>query len=142
MRRDKDLDSTHLQSNETGRVHFEHQHTCLRNHQAAVGTPSASRPTKTMATVATHASVAVLRPCGSKSRFLTGSPSKLSREFSVKSSSLTAKSFKVKAKKGEWLPGLASPAYLDGRLAAIALLLNSTTTNCSCLTKCRNDFYI
>ncbi|KAF5459723.1 hypothetical protein F2P56_019645 [Juglans regia] len=72
-----------------------------------------------MATVTTQALAAVFRPsCAAKSRFLTGSSGKLHRELAIKpmaSSSSTA-SFKVEAKKGEWLPGLASPGYLDGSL--------------------------
>ncbi|KAJ0751182.1 putative chlorophyll A-B binding protein, plant and chromista [Helianthus annuus] len=64
----------------------------------------------------TQASVAVFRPCASRTRFLTGSSGKLNREFSVKpANSYSSGSFKVEAKKGEWLPGLASPGYLDGR---------------------------
>ncbi|KAI5069693.1 hypothetical protein GOP47_0015994, partial [Adiantum capillus-veneris] len=35
-----------------------------------------------------------------------------------KSSFLPVRAFKVEAKKGEWLPGLASPAYLDENLAS------------------------
>lgn len=67
-----------------------------------------------MAAVTTQASIAGFRPCASKTRFLTGSSGKLTRqEVSVKPMSST--SFKVEAKKGEWLPGLASPGYLDGR---------------------------
>ncbi|KAJ8465301.1 hypothetical protein OPV22_027853 [Ensete ventricosum] len=70
-----------------------------------------------MATVATQASVAALRPCSSRSRFMTGSSGKLAREFAARSSpSSSYRSLKVEAKKGEWLPGLASPAYLDGSL--------------------------
>ena len=71
-----------------------------------------------MATVTTQASAAVFRPCiNSKSRFLTGSSStKLNREVSLRPmASPSATSFKVEAKKGEWLPGLASPGYLTGR---------------------------
>ncbi|KAL6281337.1 hypothetical protein ACE6H2_018218 [Prunus campanulata] len=73
-----------------------------------------------MATVTTQASAAVFRPCiNSKSRFLTGSSStKLNREVSLirPMASPSATSFKVEAKKGEWLPGLASPGYLTGSL--------------------------
>ncbi|XP_077224976.1 light-harvesting chlorophyll-protein complex I subunit A4 isoform X2 [Tasmannia lanceolata] len=68
-----------------------------------------------MATVAMQASIAVFRPCASKSRFLTGSSGKL-RRFSVKMPTSSPNSFKVEAKKGEWLPGLASPGYLTGSL--------------------------
>lgn len=64
-----------------------------------------------MAAVTTQASAAVFRP----SRFLSGSSGRLNREVSVKPSASCYKSFKVEAKKGEWLPGLPSPAYLDGR---------------------------
>lgn len=32
--------------------------------------------------------------------------------------SSSSASFKVEAKKGEWLPGLASPGYLDGRYSS------------------------
>ncbi|RVW12055.1 Chlorophyll a-b binding protein P4, chloroplastic [Vitis vinifera] len=42
---------------------------------------------------------------------------KLGREVSVKPmTSSSYRSFKVEAKKGEWLPGLSSPSYLDGSL--------------------------
>lgn len=72
---------------------------------------------KKMATVTTQASAAVFRPCSSKARFLTGSSAKLNREVSLKAlpSTSSPASFKVEAKKGEWLPGLASPGYLNGR---------------------------
>lgn len=72
-------------------------------------------PVSEMATVTTQASAAVFRPCASRSRFLTGSSGRLNRLVSVKQSVSSFKSFKVEAKKGEWLPGLASPTYLDGR---------------------------
>ena len=69
-----------------------------------------------MATVTTQASATLFRPCASKSRFLTGSSGKLTRELSIKPMASTSSgSFKVEAKKGEWLPGLPSPTYLDGR---------------------------
>ncbi|KAL6973000.1 Chlorophyll a-b binding protein 4, chloroplastic, partial [Sarracenia purpurea var. burkii] len=68
-----------------------------------------------MTTVTAQAATTVFRPATSKSRFLTGSSSgKLNREFYIKptpSSSSWPSSFKVEAKKGEWLPGLASPGY-------------------------------
>nr|XP_017245320.1 PREDICTED: chlorophyll a-b binding protein 4, chloroplastic-like [Daucus carota subsp. sativus] len=66
-----------------------------------------------MAAVTTQASVAGIRPCASKTRFLTGSSGRLNREVSFKP--VASGSFKVEAKKGQWLPGLASPGYLDGR---------------------------
>lgn len=73
--------------------------------------------------VATQASVAGFRPCTgkSKSRFLTGSSAKPFGQISsnaTSSSSSTSRSgaLKVVAKKGEWLPGLASPGYLNGSL--------------------------
>lgn len=66
-----------------------------------------------MAAVTSQASIAGLRPCASKTRFLAGSSGKLNREVSFKPVATT--SFKVEAKKGQWLPGLASPGYLDGR---------------------------
>nr|XP_027123670.1 chlorophyll a-b binding protein P4, chloroplastic-like isoform X2 [Coffea arabica] len=70
-----------------------------------------------MAAVTTQASIAVFRPCASKTRFLTGSSGKLNRGVSIRpSTSSSTTSFKVEAKKGEWLPGLASPPYLDGSL--------------------------
>ncbi|QCE13920.1 chlorophyll a-b binding protein P4, chloroplastic [Vigna unguiculata] len=70
-----------------------------------------------MATVTTQASAAIFRPCASKSRFLTGSSGKLNREVSMRPMGCPpSASFKVEAKKGEWLPGLASPAYLNGSL--------------------------
>ncbi|KAF8408118.1 hypothetical protein HHK36_007261 [Tetracentron sinense] len=69
-----------------------------------------------MAIVTAQASHTVFRPCISKSRFLTGSSRKLIRDFSVKTiPSSSPISFKVEARKGEWLPGLASPGYLTGR---------------------------
>lgn len=67
-----------------------------------------------MATVATQASLAVFRPCDSKSRFLTGNSGKLNRGFAMKPAAAVKNCFKVEA-KGEWLPGLSSPAYLTGR---------------------------
>lgn len=67
-----------------------------------------------MATVTMQATAAVFRPCAAKSRFLTGSSGKLNREVSVRTASSSG-AFKVEAKKGEWLPGLPSPAYLNGR---------------------------
>ncbi|ESQ31681.1 hypothetical protein EUTSA_v10005046mg [Eutrema salsugineum] len=72
-----------------------------------------------MATVTTQAPAAVFRPCASRMRFLTGSSGRLNRDLSVKpiGSSTNTASFKIEAKKGEWLPGLASPGYLTGSLA-------------------------
>lgn len=76
-----------------------------------------------MATVTTQAS-AVYRPqITSKSRFLTGSSGKLTREVAFRPVTSSASSFKVEAKKGEWLPGLPSPGYLTGRY-----LLNQAQT--------------
>uniref|UniRef100_A0A803P9E9 Chlorophyll a-b binding protein, chloroplastic n=1 Tax=Cannabis sativa TaxID=3483 RepID=A0A803P9E9_CANSA len=72
-----------------------------------------------MATVTTQASAAVFRPCASRSRFLSGSSSKLNRQVSIRPEVMTnssSTSLKVEAKKGEWLPGLTSPAYLNGSL--------------------------
>ncbi|CAL0319897.1 unnamed protein product [Lupinus luteus] len=70
-----------------------------------------------MATVTTQASAAIFRPCASKSRFLTSSSGKLNREVAFRPvGSRISTSFKVQAKKGEWLPGLASPGYLNGSL--------------------------
>jgi light-harvesting complex I chlorophyll a/b binding protein 4 len=63
-----------------------------------------------MATVSTQASIAALRPCTSRSKFL-GAPVRIAKVAPV----LSRKAFKVEAKKGEWLPGLASPTYLNGR---------------------------
>ncbi|KAF5734687.1 hypothetical protein HS088_TW15G00179 [Tripterygium wilfordii] len=72
-----------------------------------------------MATVTTQASAAVFRPCVSRSRFLTGSSGRLNRDLSIKtmasSSSTTTCTLKIAARKGEWLPGLSSPGYLNGR---------------------------
>lgn len=52
------------------------------------------------------------------STFLSGSNvSRLSRRPRTSSVALAARSLKVEAKKGEWLPGLPSPAYLNGNLA-------------------------
>ncbi|CAH9078676.1 unnamed protein product [Cuscuta europaea] len=61
------------------------------------------------------------RPRASKTRFLTGSSNKqLNKDISFRPSSTSSPriySFKVQAtRKGEWLPGLTSPAYLDGSL--------------------------
>ncbi|KAD4385322.1 hypothetical protein E3N88_25490 [Mikania micrantha] len=65
----------------------------------------------------TQASVAVFRPSTTRTRFLTGSSGKLNRELSVKPvNTCSSGSFKIEAKKGEWLPGLASPGYLNGSL--------------------------
>ncbi|XP_068642648.1 chlorophyll a-b binding protein 4, chloroplastic-like [Aristolochia californica] len=71
-----------------------------------------------MATVTTQASVAGFRPLASRSRFLTGSSGKLTRAWSFRPlpSTSNTTSFKVEAKKGEWLPGLTSPPYLNGSL--------------------------
>ncbi|XP_019417417.1 PREDICTED: chlorophyll a-b binding protein P4, chloroplastic isoform X2 [Lupinus angustifolius] len=70
-----------------------------------------------MATVTTQASAAIFRPCASKSRFLSSSSGKLNREVAFRPvGSTPSTSFKVEAKKGEWLPGLASPGYLNGSL--------------------------
>ncbi|KAG9451356.1 hypothetical protein H6P81_011321 [Aristolochia fimbriata] len=76
---------------------------------------------KKMSTVTTQASVAGFRPVASRSRFLRGSPGKLTRALSPLPSTATttsssSTSLKVVAKKGEWLPGLASPSYLNGSL--------------------------
>ncbi|GMP33436.1 hypothetical protein CsSME_00006754 [Camellia sinensis var. sinensis] len=68
-----------------------------------------------MATITAQASTAVFRPRAAKSQFLTGSSGKLNREISLKSKSSSPRSFKVEA-KGEWLPGLPSPDYLNGSL--------------------------
>ncbi|XP_020110699.1 chlorophyll a-b binding protein 4, chloroplastic [Ananas comosus] len=69
-----------------------------------------------MATVATQASVTVLRPCASKTRFL-GSRGKLAGGLAARNgtTSTSWRGLKVEA-KGEWLPGLPSPAYLNGSL--------------------------
>ncbi|KAI4340107.1 hypothetical protein MLD38_024977 [Melastoma candidum] len=77
-----------------------------------------------MATVTTQALAAVFRP---KTKFLTGSSSRLKREASFKGIVPPTRSrlFKVEAKKGEWLPGFVSPGYLastEGRLAMAAFL--------------------
>ncbi|KAL7153279.1 hypothetical protein ABFS83_04G156600 [Erythranthe nasuta] len=70
-----------------------------------------------MAAVTTQASVTVFRPCATKTQFLAGSSvGKLNREVFVRQAASSYKSFKVEAKKGEWLPGLASPDYLSGSL--------------------------
>ncbi|KAF5734138.1 hypothetical protein HS088_TW16G00581 [Tripterygium wilfordii] len=75
-----------------------------------------------MATVSAQASAPMFQPCVSRSRFLTGSSGRLNRDLFIKpmafSSSTTTSSLKIEAKKGEWLPGLASP----GRLAMLAFL--------------------
>lgn len=82
----------------------------LNNHYKPPFNPSHSK----MATV-TQASFPTLRPCASRSAFLSGSFGKLNRTLAVKPATSSSVSFKVEAKKGEWLPGLASPSYLDGR---------------------------
>ncbi|MQI32332.1 hypothetical protein EI016_24465, partial [Escherichia coli] len=70
-----------------------------------------------MATVTTQPSAAIFRPCVSKSRFLTGSSGKLREVMTFRPMGCPpSTSFKVQAKKGEWLPGLASPGYLNGSL--------------------------
>ncbi|KAL7115051.1 hypothetical protein ACP275_04G160100 [Erythranthe tilingii] len=71
-----------------------------------------------MAAVTAQASVTVFRPCATtKTQFLAGSSvGKLNREVFVRQAASSYKSFKVEAKKGEWLPGLASPDYLAGSL--------------------------
>lgn len=69
-----------------------------------------------MATVTTQASAVYQPQITSKSRFLGGSSGKLTREVALRPmTSPSATSFKVEAKKGEWLPGLPSPGYLTGR---------------------------
>lgn len=73
-----------------------------------------------MSIVMIQASAAVFRPSASRSRFLSGSSGKFNRALSVKpTTSSVPSSFKVEAKKGEWLPGLPSPVYLDGRYLII-----------------------
>ncbi|OIW18500.1 hypothetical protein TanjilG_13252 [Lupinus angustifolius] len=66
-----------------------------------------------MVTAITHASASIFRPCASKSRFLNGS----SVSFTQMRSHSYTSSFKVQARKAEWLPGLDSPDYLTGSLA-------------------------
>ncbi|RAL41160.1 unnamed protein product [Cuscuta campestris] len=74
-----------------------------------------------MATVTQPSAALFRRPCTSKTRFLTGSRrNQTNGEVSVRRPSSSNpprrfSSFKVDA-KGEWLPGLTSPAYLDGSL--------------------------
>ena len=64
-----------------------------------------------MASVTARAPVAALRPSSAslRSSFL-GHSSRLGRSAAAP----TRRSLKAEA-KGEWLPGLPSPAYLDGR---------------------------
>uniref|UniRef100_A0A0F7GZU8 Chlorophyll a-b binding protein, chloroplastic n=1 Tax=Monsonia marlothii TaxID=163685 RepID=A0A0F7GZU8_9ROSI len=70
-----------------------------------------------MATVTTQASAAVFRPNTLKSRFLSGSSNRLARTVTVNSAPSSSPGYlKIVAKKGEWLPGLASPTYLNGSL--------------------------
>jgi hypothetical protein len=75
-----------------------------------------------MASVTARAPVAALRPSASlkssSSAFL-GHSSRLGRTASP-----TRRSLKAEA-KGEWLPGLPSPAYLDGRSVLLFLTLAS-----------------
>lgn len=80
-----------------------------------------------MATVTTQASVAVFRPSASKTRFF-GSSGKLNKEVSVRQGVSSYASYKVEAKKGEWLPGLPSPAYLDGRFVFSHSLIELSTS--------------
>ncbi|XP_072992396.1 chlorophyll a-b binding protein 4, chloroplastic-like [Typha latifolia] len=70
------------------------------------------RPVVKMATVTAQSSIAGFRPCTSRSKFL-GSRGKVAAKTTK---ATTFKSFKVEARKAEWLPGVASPAYLDGSL--------------------------
>ncbi|PWZ29404.1 Chlorophyll a-b binding protein P4, chloroplastic [Zea mays] len=72
-----------------------------------------------MASVTARAPVAALRP-SSSSAFL-GHSSRLGRTATA---SPTRRSLKAEA-KGEWLPGLPSPAYLDGRSVVFLFLINS-----------------
>ncbi|CAN6484525.1 unnamed protein product [Victoria cruziana] len=67
-----------------------------------------------MASVSMQASLGGFRP----STFLTGRSGRLARGIGAQSfpSLDRVSSLKVEAKKGEWLPGLASPAYLNGSL--------------------------
>lgn len=55
----------------------------------------------------------------SKSSFITGSKhATLTRNVQVIASAPSShRGLKIEAKKGQWLPGLSSPAYLDGTLA-------------------------
>ncbi|KAH7315759.1 hypothetical protein KP509_21G064400 [Ceratopteris richardii] len=68
---------------------------------------------------AMQASLGVACPSSSsslyKSSFL-GIASRLAQSFSAPIVHFSRSTFKVEAKKGEWLPGLASPAYLNGSL--------------------------
>ena len=69
-----------------------------------------------MASVTTQAALGVSRPSICRSGFLTGSSvSRLARRVRPGSNSAPARSLKVEA-KGEWLPGLSSPTYLNGSL--------------------------
>mgnify|MGYP007076055172 CR=1 FL=1 len=73
---------------------------------------------------AMQASLGVSCPSSSlsKSSFLGGS-SRLSRSYrgaGALVSSSSSRSLRIEAKKGEWLPGLASPAYLNGRLVYLS----------------------
>eukprot|EP00249_Psilotum_nudum_P034338 c53289_g1_i1 orf=351-1112(+) len=68
-----------------------------------------------MASAAVHASLTVSCPSISKSSFLLGSNhARLSK--SSRMAAAPVRILKVVAKKGEWLPGLESPAYLNGSL--------------------------
>lgn len=51
-----------------------------------------------------------------KSGFLTGSKySSLARNVKVSAvAPIASKGLRIEAKKGEWLPGLSSPEYLNG----------------------------
>lgn len=81
-----------------------------------------------MATVTTQASAAIFGPCGLKSRFLGGSSGKLNRGVAFRPVGCSpSASFKVEAKKGEWLPGLASPGYLTGRYVNLSILQHNET---------------
>ncbi|KAA0846904.1 hypothetical protein EYC93_28510, partial [Enterobacter hormaechei] len=69
-----------------------------------------------MASVTTQAALGVSCPSVCRSGFLTGSSvSRLARRVRPGSNPAPARSFKVEA-KGEWLPGLSSPSYLNGSL--------------------------
>ena len=110
-------ETTHMNHKNACQLKYKAMHAQKQPYLHLLPTHSLSQYSKSenMATVSTQASAAVFRPC-TRSKFLTGSFGKLNREITVRSfGSSSSSSLKVEAKQGEWLPGLPSPAYLNGR---------------------------
>jgi hypothetical protein len=83
-----------------------------------------------MSSVSARAPVAALRPAASAS-----SPRFLGDSGRVGLAKSTRRDVAVQA-KGSWLPGLPSPAYLDGRSAQITSYDAFLSSACSCCTVC------